>query len=449
MNRKIWVIIIAVIAICAVAYVIYAQANKEDFSRLLIQPDRPVSFGEQTGGGFIGNPNDLPPEVRKAIEEENKKSQKREDSWKRGEKIMGLSGVLDCSYNFSKKFFAQSDKKENFVISPISVYILLSLISQGAEGDTRKEIENLINIKKYDINKLYEYYNFLLESNEYEMADCVFVNRKYKFEKDFMSLAKDKYKCEVKNLSANPLKDLNNWAKSKTHGKIPEIVNEVNENMVMALLNAVYYKGSWLNEFEEHENGQWTDENGEKTEINYMVNGGSVGTVNGGYVYTLATKGNTRVLFILPPENMKLSDYIAKNKIDYYFQPKQEPFVEWTVWLPKFSINTDTDLKSVLMNMGMKTAFQRFDADFSKIIDFRGADDNLYISDATQKATIDVDEKGVEAAAVTYFGYEAAGCAPPPQMQHKTLKFDRPFAFMITDDTTTPLFMGAVYDPTK
>lgn len=412
MNKKIWVIVFALVILIIVGCFVFA---KEEI-------------------------NDLAEDINC--------NKERADLSKRYDKIDELSGVFDCSYDFSKKFFAQSDKKENFVISPISVYILLSLISQGAEGNTKKEIENLINIKDYDINKLYEYYNLLFESNEYEMADCVFVNRDWKFEKDFMKLAEKKYKCEIKSFSNNPVKDLNNWSQAKTHGKIPEIVKEIAPNTVMALLNAVYYKGSWLNEFEEHENGQWTFDNGKKTDINYMVNGGEVGTVNNGYVYTLYTKRNTRILFILPPENQSLSDFIKSTKTENILSSKEIPNTEWTVWLPKFSINTDTELKSVLMNMGMKKSFDRFEADFSKISKPKTLEENLYISDAIQKATINVDEKGVEAAAVTEFGIAMCG-APPIEIQYKTLKFDRPFAFMITDDTTTPLFMGAVYDPVK
>ena len=162
MKTKIIVTVFVLVMMVGLFCYIQAKEKKSDLNQLLIQPDRPVSFGEQIGGGFVGNPYevppevkeimeaDMPPEIKKQIEEENKKM---EDSRKRYEKINKLSGVFDCSYEFSKKFFAQSDKKENFVISPISVYILLSLISQGAEGNTKKEIENLtaMNVENIEV----------------------------------------------------------------------------------------------------------------------------------------------------------------------------------------------------------------------------------------------------------------------------------------------------------
>jgi serpin B len=108
--------------------------------------------------------------------------------------------------------------------------------------------------------------------------------------------------------------------------------------------------------------------------------------------------------------------------------------------LPRFKIETKSDLSSVLAQMGMPLAFDPSRADFSGIT----TQEQLYISRVVHQANIAVDEKGTEATAATAVQIEA-GVASQQQV---TLHVDRPFLFAVRDtDTGAILFLGRVVDP--
>jgi serpin B len=114
-----------------------------------------------------------------------------------------------------------------------------------------------------------------------------------------------------------------------------------------------------------------------------------------------------------------------------------------SVALPRFRVETGTNLNELLKTLGMLSAFIDGTADFSGM----DGTQNLYIGDVVHKAFIDVAEKGTEAAAATAVGIETTSLPPPPDL---VVRADRPFLYFLRDQPTGAiLFMGRVLDPSK
>jgi len=111
------------------------------------------------------------------------------------------------------------------------------------------------------------------------------------------------------------------------------------------------------------------------------------------------------------------------------------------VQIPKFTLETNYGLTEKLINLGLHSAFEPAEADFTGIAEIKP----LYIQSAVHKAYVDVNEVGTEAAAVTAIGIGTTSSIGPPPL---IFKADHPFIFIIQDNETgNILFIGRVVDP--
>jgi serpin B len=117
------------------------------------------------------------------------------------------------------------------------------------------------------------------------------------------------------------------------------------------------------------------------------------------------------------------------------------------LFLPRFGAETRADLIPELASLGMTLATDPLQADFSGM----NSPSELYIAKVIHQANIDVDEKGTEAAAATAVGMSTTGgCGPSEPHRLITVRFDRPFFFVLRDvQTGAILFMGRVVDPSQ
>ena len=366
-----------------------------------------------------------------------------------------VNATFDKAYSeealdFANKIFRETFKEDNAVMSPLSLYVALSMASNGALAETQEEFGKLLCGENYDENKLNNYNRAIMENakkmDSYTIANSLWI-KEDKTEKAFRDVLGKVYKADVDKLTTEV--PINNWVKEKTKGKIPSILNKVNQDDFAVIVNAIYYYGTWMEPFKE-KNTRPRDfhlENGTDVKTDFMWSGDRGFTVFGykdGLVLRLNCKDKTCMYFYLPPEGMKLKDYAKE--IDFKEITNMKPMGgKWEIFVPKFKIESSYDLIPYLENMGLKRCFNLPTSNLSRLSkDPRG----VYFSKVIQKATIDVEEKGVEATAATAIVALAGSAAVPPKINY--LYLDRPFAYVIYNNSNdTVVFTGTVYDPTK
>lgn len=367
----------------------------------------------------------------------------------------------------AKSYFADDlnrgmDKSENYMFSPLSIKMALSLAANGAEGETLKEIAEVAEI--YDVNEYNEKAKALIaeyadaKSVSLNVANSIWINKDEStknFADTYKMTLKDFYGAEAGEVTnKNAVKTINDWVNDKTNGKIAEIINT--PDFWAALVNAVYFKGGWQDEFWESATAEDDFQNADGTvgKAMYMKNIYSYGyysdenttIVNIPYKNTVHEVNENGEVTNFHRDDMDISMYVMMTNAE----SKVAELETWhglgmikpqrvELYLPKFKIETSIKLNDILQNAGIVRAFDKYNAQFEKMFDKRD-EYNMYIDSVLHKTYIDVDEKGTEAAAVTAIMMAGAASAPK---EPKVVKFDKPFTFIIRDNQNEEiLFMG-------
>lgn len=359
--------------------------------------------------------------------------------------------------SFADKVNEKMPKDKNYMFSPFSIKMALSMASNGAEGETLDEIKSVLDID--DLNLYNNHVKNLIEAYsqseilKLDVSNSVWINKSntdQNFSDEFINIVKGSYNGETGFVTKeNALDTINGWVNEKTKGKIPTIITKDNTNFWAILINAVYFKGRWQNEFFEGATklNTFTDKNGKETEIDFMNRVGYFGySDNDGIeVVELPYKNHEEILDengyfagVKRFENIDVSMFLIMGERPYNPEDVLNKTELNTVYadffMPKFNIEYSTSLNDVLQEIGIKKAFSPV-AEFEKMFD-KG---NMSITDTIHKTYIKVDEEGTEAAAVTGIGM--AGSALPPKPV--TIKFNKPFTFVIKDKVNNEiLFMG-------
>lgn len=367
--------------------------------------------------------------------------------------------VLSSNNNFGVSLFTDvaSEKQENIMLSPLSANIALNIAMNAADGNTYTQMRDMLgynNLTQEEINELYKTLEeqLLTADNKVtlNLANAMFYKNEFPIKAPYKTTVETDYQADIEGLDfsdvTNTLNRINGWASDKTNGKIDNVLSEISANAVMFLLNAVYFKGNWTQQFDKKatQDLQFTLNNGENIEVPTMSGEIPLRRYQGSNfsAYELSYGRDNFVMdLILPTES--LPDFLSDFDSDLYDEmttalDQQEDKAEYKVLLPKFKFKYEKYLNDNLKLLGMTDAFIG-SADFSKLSDV-----STYISFVKQNTFVDVNEEGTEAAAVTTIGFEytTVGGGTP------TVQFDRPFAFLIRERTTnTLLFIGTVYNP--
>ena len=354
---------------------------------------------------------------------------------------------------FTIDIFKRVNKEKNYLISPYSIEVALSMLKSGAEGKTKEEINKLIPDR-----------DLSLSNKNVKISNAIFVKNMYKdsVEKTFENNLKNKYNSTVLYDEFKTPKVINDWVNKSTDGMIKKILDTVDEDFVLGLANAIAIDVKWVNEFEctNTLSEKFTKSNGKKIDVEMMHKqySNNVKYIDGDIQGVIIPyQENLEFIALLPKENLK--DYISDltqeelDKTLNNFKTLNDN-ERLDLSLPRFSYEYDlSNFKSILIDMGMTSAFDPTNADFSKIIKKDNlkklGKDNLYVSDAIHKTYIDLNEKGTKAAAVTYFGIKASG-AYIGDFKIIDIELNKPFMYMIRDvETKEILFMGSVYEPNE
>lgn len=359
-----------------------------------------------------------------------------------------------------KKCFNSDEEKKNLLVSPLSVSTVLSMTANGADGETRDEMEKVLGngLSLETINEYYAYYTEQLPDNKDEkvlLSNSLWFKDKptFKVLEEYLETNKKYYGSEIFKtmFNADTATDINSWVNDHTNGMIPKIVDknqfEEENNTAMMLINTLYFEAEWSKKYTVAFDGEFTDINGIKHTIEELRSQedqyfdlGNADAFKKPYV-----NGNYSFIGILPRED-NIEEYVESldaqklmEDLNVYTDPTT---FELNVMIPKFKYNYNISLNDILKDMGISTAFDKESADFTKIYDKTAADDDiLYIDEVLHKTRIEVTEKGTKAAAVSSVMMGLAAGIPEEKKKIQ-IYLDRPFVYMIVDKNNVPLFMG-------
>lgn len=359
--------------------------------------------------------------------------------------------INTASNNFGFEVYHRLNNGDQMMISPLSLSLALSMAAYGAEGQTAKEMCATLGFSDFTTEQVSAYYQkmvgALLEADPkttFEVANSIWADPRIRIKKGFVDGAQKYYSSEVYSAdfsTQETVNAVNKWCSDKTHGKINSIMDRPDSTLVMALINALYFYGKWAFEFEDAKKEDFTAVGGSKVKVDMMHSRNDLRySEYEGYRMVSLPYGNGAFTMdvILPDSNNQFSNAAAGlNAVTLQMLDRLSSTCDVDLKLPKFTFDYTADMTKVLSEMGMPTAFSDF-ADFSGM-----AEESLMISQVKQKTFIDVNEKGTEAAAVTFIGFVATSIGPAPQKKFVEFHADRPFIFVIREKSTgAVLFIG-------
>ena len=359
------------------------------------------------------------------------------------------SAVADFSDKLYDRIISEGEK-ENTVVSPLSVIYAMSLIANGADGKTLEEFETTLgNIPIEQLNEyLYKLTEKLMssEGSTVVVGNSTWANSKFFHLSDgFTDIAKKYYRAEAKSLPFNnkAVNQINAWVSEKTDGMIDAIVTELDPEMALVLINTILFDGKWETEYNDYDidDGVFFNYDGTTSDVEYLFSqeSGSYFTIKGGVGFSKPYKDGYRFTAVLPTGN--IDDFMSSVDVSEVITASMSPRGNVKVYIPKFEYEFGTELTDILKDMGIETAmtpaanFRNMSAD--------GVTDT-YIGSVIQKAKIILNEKGTKAAAAT--AVATYGTTSIPVREVPVIRLERPFFYMIVDESGIPLFIGTVYD---
>ena len=360
--------------------------------------------------------------------------------------------------DFALDLFRAANKDgENTLISPLSVLVALSMTANGADGDTREQMESVLGMSTDELNLCIRAYTAGLPQGEkyrLSIANSIWLKEKegLSVKDDFLRINEEYYGADIfkAKFDGQTLGDINGWVNERTDGMIPEVLDEIPDEAIMYLINALAFDAEWAAQYKEYSvrDGSFTKEDGTTVSVQ-MMHGD-----DGRYIEDENATGFVKFysgikyafVALLPNEDIDVSDYVSSldgEHIQALLNGSRANLALYTS-IPKFKVGYGVEMSEVLEGMGMVDAFDSLKADFSRL--GQSEDGNIYISRVIHKTFIEVGELGTRAGASTAIEI-AEECAPE---EIKQVYLDRPFVYMIVDwENKVPLFVGTMMDPGK
>ncbi|HUX59369.1 MAG TPA: serpin family protein [Bacteroidales bacterium] len=368
--------------------------------------------------------------------------------------------VIDSANRFAfdlfKPILTDAKGTENIMISPFSITSALSMTLNGAAGETFEAMRKTLGLEQKTLEQINNTYLKLMTEMVpvdkrvvMEIANSVWVEKRLIVKQPFITDLKTWYIAEARDIDVtnpNAVDIVNGWIAEKTHDKITEMLDNLNPDLAMLLINAVYFNGKWRYQFDKADTKEepfYVTPSASKTVpmMHQTENLKAVRHNNLTIVEIPYGQGNYTMVVVLPDENVTTSD-VANALNPSMWQEWMGLLAENThqvdLSIPRFKHMYKRLLNDDLKGLGMGIAFTD-QANFSNI-----SDQGLMISRVLHQTFIETNEEGTEAAAATVveIGLSSAG------LNVTTITLDHPFLYFIRESSTgTILFMGRVSDP--
>lgn len=357
--------------------------------------------------------------------------------------------------DLSFKFLKMENKKENMIYSPLSIRYALQMLNEGANSNTKAQIEKVIgntNLRKYDnINDVLS------------LANALYIRDTYsKYVKDeYKNKLLNNYNAEIKYDAFKSADNINNWIENKTFGQIKNMLRDeivTNPDNEMFLINALAIDMAWKEKFdgEDTHGGKFYLENGKEmtaTMMNQETKSDSISYYKDNKITAISMDleqyENEQMEFIAIMPNEDLANYIGNfgtdtlKSINDNLTLASKTKYGLDISIPRFSFDYDLNLEDDLKTLEITDAFNPDLADFSNM----SSKSPLWVGGALHKANIEFTEKGVKAAAVTVI-YMTDTMALADEKKPIEIRIDKPFMYLIRDKKTGEIwFVGTVYEP--
>ncbi|GAB1543902.1 serpin family protein [Scytonema sp. NUACC21] len=369
--------------------------------------------------------------------------------------------LVTANTKFGFKFFSEvlkNDSSKNIFVSPSSVAIALAITYNGASGSTREAMKQALELQGLTLQEINssnaKLIKRILENPDsavkLTIANSLWANKEALFNQEFIQRTQDFYTARVTNLN---FKDtgapniINNWVNDSTQGKINKIVEKIEPDQVLFLINAIYFKGRWTNEFNKQQTANYPFylASGKQKQHPMMSQKGDYRYYENEQMQAVSLPygqdGKVSFYIFLPKQNSSLQSFYQKlNAENWESWISQFRNREGFIRLPRFKMEYNVTLNKVLTALGMGEAF-------SNKANFSGMGKNLKISEVKHKTFVEVNEEGTEAAAATSVGIMPLSAKMPTQEPFQMI-VNRPFFLAIRDDRTgSILFMGSIVEP--
>lgn len=367
------------------------------------------------------------------------------------DQLSAVSSNNDFSLRMFKEVAASGEG--SVLVSPLSATYALGMLANGAQGDTRREIVGGLGFGTEDVKDVNAICQQLMtdaprldKSATIDIANAVVVNQKQQLRSDFKKTVRQHYDALVENKdfgSPATLSFINNWAKEKTKGMIPKVLNAIDPMAATYLMNAVYFKGIWASKFDKARTQKepFVTENGVRRQLPMMRQESQYrANVNDTYKTVILPYGNGsfNMVVLLPQEGKTVNDVLAGLSAETWRENIESCLeMEVDLKLPRFTTTCQSVLNKPLSNMGMRRMFNSQQADFGALCDGQTA-----VSEVLQSAKIELDEEGTRAAAVTAVVVMMTSAGLPDLMEFHA---DHPFVYAITESSTGAIFFMGVY----
>ena len=359
-----------------------------------------------------------------------------------------MSYEISSSYESDFDFMKYMPKDQNYMISPFSIKMAMMMAANGANGYTQKEILSALGVSSIDeynqkASDIITRYNSNKDVN-LNVANSIWLNKTEamgaNFKDTYKKIISDFYKGVAREESADTIASkINDFIAKETNNKITNVLPaERPAGFLSALVNTIYFKGSFENQFDtaNTKKDTFTDRNGNKSEIDFMNQTKHFGYYENDGVQMLKMNyyGRDIAMYILLNDDDKdvdINDIISKME-----------YKNVSVSMPKFKTEFTKSFVDVLKQMGINIAFTNA-ANFSNMFDNVEA----HISDVIHKTFIEVDENGTEAAAATVILMTKNSLPMPEEI--KEFKANRPFTYFIRDEVSGEILFLGEYAFTK
>ncbi|KAL0973456.1 hypothetical protein UPYG_G00203880 [Umbra pygmaea] len=372
----------------------------------------------------------------------------------------------DTTAEFSVRLYHQlQGGDDNIIFSPLSVALALGMVELGARGASLTEIRQTVgfsHLPKDDEFSLLQNLTGALSEDDaryvIRFANSLFLQSGVTFNPTFLRLMRKYFRAEVETVdfseSAIVAEQINGWVENHTEGKIRDLLSADDFSSVtrLTLVNAVYFRGSWKNQFrpENTRTFSFSKDDGSEVQTLMMYQQGdfyygefSDGSSEAGGVYQVLEMPyegeEMSMMIVLPRQEVPLAalePIIKAPLLEEWANNVRRQKVE--VYLPRFKVEQKVDLRETLQDLGIKKIFTK-DADLSAMTDGK----DLFIGKAVQKAYLEVTEEGAEGAAGSGMIALTRTLVLYPQVMA-----DHPFFFVIRNRRTgSILFMGRVMTP--
>lgn len=331
-------------------------------------------------------------------------------------------------------------EEQNIMLSPLSLEMALGLVTNGAEGETLKQLETYLGKSIEEYNTFSKDYFANLEDG-ITLSNSVWVDQQYNLKGDYAILLNDYYHGTAQKLDfkdAGSVNVINSWISKHTNEKFNDVIKEIKEDTTNIVVNTLNFDKKWEVPFESEGRKDLFHGTNRDSNANFLIDENKYIYYENDYATGFSKDyegGRYSFVGILPKEKgeFNLSDLDITNLLNsasmksVYFE------------LPEFEFESDLDLLESLKGLGLIIPFTD-DAEFTKMLEDR----TLKIDSIIQKTKIKLDKEGTEASAVTVIGMMNT-TAVMEKEETKRIILNRPFAFIIMDnETNTPLFIGKI-----